>query len=280
MHRNALTLTVVVMLTGRAVGYPQEVLPRPVSTPPIAVSGDVQLAEVDVNRKAVAFAAPEVILSDMRLVFWFPMTMEPVEEASYAIHLLSLDPIEDSKGTQLLTEKRRSEIRELSGFKSGGPMFSTGGRRGPLYHFLLNVPAREATSLLRVKGTAEISQTQTDIIGFDNFSNQLGKPLKHPKLGDFSITPIFLKIEDGQVACRLRLPKEHSLLDDWTLMRDRQPLRENSIETNGKDVPKGTIDETRRFVGDATDNLSLYIRFAVKSEPKKFEFDFRDIPLP
>ncbi len=259
--------------------FSQDDPPRPPQTPPIAVNGDVELTEVGVTRRTVGYAAPEVLLSDLRLLFWLPVSKEPVADASYAIHLLSLDVIEDSKGTQLLTEKRREWIRELSGFRPCPAVISHYERQGPQFDIMLNVPSREAATIKRIKGTVEVVRTEWEIISFEKIGEQLNKPLKHPKLGDFVITPIDIRMQKDRVVCRLRVPKEHSLLDDWTLMRNREPLRPFSLTGEASTVPE-TVVQIREFVGDSIDDLSLYIRFAVQSKPKKLNFDFRDIPLP
>ena len=272
----------VLIVTGLApvCGYAQDELPVPERTPPIAVNGGVELTEIEVTRKAVAYAAPEVILSDMRLDFWLPVSDEPNADAQFALRLIKLDAIEDNEGTSLLTEKRRDFIDELSGFVPARAIHSINGHQGPHLSFRVNVPARTATSLQRVKGLVEVAQTQNEIIGFDKVGDLLNKPLKHPKLEDFPIIPLSLKVDEDGVVCRLRLPKEHSLLDDWTLMKNREPLRMRSMETNGKGQKGETIEETRHFIGNSVENLSLFIRFTVKSDPKKLSFDFRDVPLP
>lgn len=270
----------IISLNSSKSGLAQDA-PKPAEyTPPIAVSGGVELVHIDVLRSRAGYAAPHVQLSELRLELWFPIKGPARIDSSFAVRFLSIEDVADDVGTSLLTAERRKWIKELTGFTQSRANVSHSGREGPEVGIRLDVPARNAEFLKQIKGVAEVSAFSREIIGFDNIDQQLGKALKHELLGDFLIMPVSLTTKDGEVICRLRTSEADSLLEDWTLMKDRQPLQPVSIASGGGEPMKGTTEEIRTFKGDSTEGLALYIRFGVKTDPQTFEFHFQDIPLP
>jgi uncharacterized protein (TIGR03067 family) len=244
------------------------------STKPIATRGQAEIGAIEIVRRRDFFAARDADLTYMTLQLWFPATWKG-QAFTYLIKLDSLEPVIDDTGKVLLTKTRRATIDALSGEVRYDGTMGHGDKEGPEIRMVVEVPARQATTLKAIKGKATVSRVSSETLRFD-LAAVTDKPLRHKMLKDFKIQPR-LVTEDGNTSVILRVPPVYGRLVKWEVESDRRPLRSYgegiSPESSGTDLMK-------MYSGKLPKDCSLVLKLTFPRETKKFDFNFQNVQLP
>lgn len=242
-------------------------------TPAIATSGDVEIESIRIVRAKASDAAKEADLTTMEIQLWLAATADKRPDETL-LKVEDLGPIEDDTGKLLSTKKRLDRLAFLHG-EVGGTQYNTmRGKAGPVISLVLEVPARQATTIRSIKGKAVVSPSTSSRLEFKDLSAISGKPLDHPKLKNLSIQPT-IEVKKGETVLTLRVPVQHERLKLWGLVKDGempQPESESSMEG-------GTV-LTATYRGDLSKESSLGIVIAEPGSPKVMEFNFKNVELP
>jgi hypothetical protein len=240
---------------------------------PIATSNGIEIVSLRTVRRVSADGGKDT--SGIELGLWLTRSVEK-DSGSYALQLLSLEPIEDNLGTQLLTESRRNAIPSLAHMVNTSQRKTIGDRSGPSLSIVLDAPERQATSIKLLKGTAKISTLEFAKLKFEDLTAIEGKRLEDEKLESFPIVPA-VKFEDEQTTLSLRVPMEHALIADWGLGQKGQLLYPRSKTAVRVDE---SVLLTKSYKGDRTKESFLGIMLADPIETTTYDFEFTDVPLP
>jgi hypothetical protein len=155
---------------------------------------------------------------------------------------------------------------------------SSGGRSGPTVTLNLDAPARNATTIKSIKGTAEISRVSRTQLKFDDLKAMNGKALLDPKLKNFEIlsTVKTNRIDDTELT--LKVPAEHAKLAYWGL---REGKAECELISEGSIPNKdGSVLLTKTYTGNRLKTAFLGMVILEPTDPKRLEFHFKDVTLP
>lgn len=245
-------------------------------------SDGVELQEMQIQRQAVSNGLSD---SSMELKLWFTSNW-PKDVRSPLIHLQSLEAVEDDTGRVLSTKERRGDIFYLRGEVYGATWMQSGQQSGPEIRLQFDAPARNATRIKLIKGTAVVSATKTVALTFKDLAAIDGKILEHPDMKDLQRLKLrfSLKQEDGMLTAAIASPLNYAspwkigrLTDDWKILEGKTPLRFFGLGTS----PEGdgvTVEQT--FERRDAKGLSLRIFVREPVQTRTFKFEFRDVPLP
>jgi hypothetical protein len=240
---------------------------------PIVVSDGVEIVSIRTARRASADGGKDT--SGIELGMWLTRNAEK-DSGSYAVQLLSLEPIEDDLGTQLLTENRRQAMPFLIHAVNTSQRKKFEDKSGPSLSIVLDAPARQATKIKLLKGKAQISTLEFAKLKFEDLRAVDGNRLEDPKLESFSIVPS-VRFEDEQTTLSLRVPVEHTLIADWGLGQKGQLLYPRSKTAVRVD---DSVLLTKSYKGDRTKESFLGIMLAEPIDTTTYDFEFTDVPLP
>lgn len=242
----------------------------------IAVSDGAEIYEIRCNRVSASQGVPEADITNMEIQIWFPLEVKEKmidTGTAYLLKFAEFDTVEDNTG-KLLTPPRRTEaIRKeyLDGEIQSSHMVGNVRGNGPVARFVLDIPARGATSLRSVKGRVEVSRVKKERIVFEDVSTIQGKPIDDARLRGLSVEP-FVEFKEQRTTLTLRVPLQHARLLDWGI---RAPL----TYQGGSAVVPDKIDLQKRYLGDQSKN-SLTLLIATPVETKTFSFNFEHVALP
>ena len=248
----------------------------PERTPPIAISGDAEIASIKIVRCKSTDAAIEADLTNMEMELWLTSEFDGKTRRRFLVNLLDLGPIQDDTGKLLSSEKRLKWLPFLHSDFIADSYKASRGKGGPLIRFLLDAPAKQANKIKSIKGKAVVSEWKLARLEFD-LSFKKGKRFDDPNLKELKIEPA-IKVEKGETIVSLRVPDRHARLVEWGLARGNQLLRFMSLSS--KDGGNGRLLLEKTYRIDSNMASALVIVIAEPIAPKELEFNFSNVELP
>lgn len=246
--------------------------------PLIARNGGVEIQSIEIERRKVSYAVKSADFVNMTIALLLTVDGKHEPEDRYMMRLRTLENIEDDTGKLLTTKQRLGEIRELKGEVANRSYSShTTGSHGPVMHLRLDAPARGASTLKTLKGTAEVRTVRLKSIAIADVEKSNGKKLDHTDLKDIAITPT-LSAKDGFTRVKLTMPRVYWRIIDWGVSHGGKSLAESSEEFQGSG--KDIVEITREFRGEHPKGCTLHLRVPVSGETKAFSFEFKNLELP
>ena len=234
MPQAVFAATVFLLLHGLAPAYGQVAVPTPETTPPIAVSGGAEINEIHIERGKASYSAPKADLTNMQVELWLPLVWK-TNAKKYLVKFESLSRIEDVTGKLLSPKDRLEAIGYMRGEVIANKTILRGGKEGPAVSFVLEAPARQATTLKSVRGKAVVSRARIVRLRFDDLAALTGKPLSDARLGGMKVVPE-VKLENGDTKVTLWVPRQHGRLFAWWIVVAGRP-QHLAWETGHSPIP-------------------------------------------
>jgi hypothetical protein len=244
---------------------------EPATLPVIATSGRVDVEDIRISRRRASGQAKHADLTNMEVSLWLTSKTEPPEYMM--VQVTELDPIHDNTGKLLTTPARLDALPFLKKDFRVNQHQSKGDRNGPVIDLLIDAPAREATTIKSIKGTAVVSQVNAVRIDFKDLAAINQKTLDDPKLKDFKIE-VEIAVIEGDTELKLRVPPSHERLMWWGLVTNARRTVPISSEGRSGDTL------TKKYAGDKTKGTFLGIVMAEPTNSQEMQFHFKDIELP
>lgn len=245
---------------------------EPKRTPPIAVSGRVEISEIRIERVKASDASPNADLTFMQIALWVN-----VGHADGAlVRLTKLNDVADDKGKTLSTRKRRSGMDFLNREVRASEFKTSRGRSGPVITMVLDAPTRSASQLQKLSGQFEILVSGQERVELKDLPSLVGKPLKNKLLNDIQIVPRIEK-DDFGTNVTLAVTGKRSRLVDWTVVNNGESLRASA---EFKEPLKNGLKVGRSFRERISKKSSLWIWVATAGKKHVVDFSFSDLKLP
>jgi hypothetical protein len=241
----------------------------PVKTPAVCFS------RMQITRTVALYEDPSLTPT----CFEFELFVNPGKGRSisqYAIQIVSLDPVEDNTGKQLLTADRRRANRSLHERVVATQMRTIGDVLGPTLALRLDIPDAKATTIRRLRGRLELCAVMVAEIEFKNIVELAGKKLEHADLAGLEVSVEIPK--DDPTKINLKYNGNRARVREWTIAEGEKYLRPIVQSASGPNDPQTTQSFT--FEKPIPKNASLWLAVPKSGEPETAEFDFQDIPLP
>ena len=247
----------------------------PDQVPPIGISGNVSIDEIEVRRKRAAEAVVGADITNMTIGLFASNDSNHFGiQSKYHFRFNRLDDIVDDTGKKLLTATRRAKIVSLNRFVQGRKTRGAGTRgAGPVIDFALEAPELGAKSIERIAGELQIAESTSKFVRFDDLAKIAGKSLKHPLMGEDAFVFDYSNAQQFHEAS-LQLKgstKEHFV--NWYLT-DRNGTRINS-SSSGRDRQQRTLGFHKKI----PDNGRLVIVVADFDDVRTLPFEFKNIEL-
>lgn len=241
--------------------------------PTIAVSGDVEVDAIRIARERVSGQARQADLTNMRVALW--LTSKDGEAAEQSlVRITELAPVYDNTDKLLSTEQRLAILPYLNTDVQGDEFQSQGDKSGHVIQLTFDAPAREATRIKSLKGTAVVTTVRPARLEFKDVKTLHKKVLVAPELKDLDIE-VLIEVTDRNTEVELRIPRNRSRLMAWGLFR-------NNAQKALPPWSDGKSDEgvSKSYRGDQTSGTTLRIVVAEPVLSRSFPFEFRDLELP
>ena len=242
----------------------------PNRVPPIGISGNVSIDEIEVRRRHAAGAVVNADITNMTIDLHASKASNHFGiQSKYHFRFNRLDDIVDDTGKKLLTATRRANIESIKRF------VHTGHKKGagPMIYLKLEAPELGAKSIERIAGELQVAESTSKFVRFDNLAKIAGKSLKHPLMGEDAFVFDYNNAKRFPKAS-LQLKgstKEHFV--DWYLT-DHNGTRINS-SSSGRDRQQ----RTRGFDQKIPDDGRLVIVVADFDDIRTLPFEFKNIEL-
>ena len=138
----------------------------------IAVSGTNEIAAIEVNRWQASRQARTAKLSHTKVSLWFATKSNEDRPARVLLQLVEVDPIYDNTGKLLSTKEWLAALPFMKKDYLCGESQSWEGKTGPVIHLVVEVPAREATTINSIRGKAVVSGFNPATIETSKISRQ------------------------------------------------------------------------------------------------------------
>ena len=236
----------------------------------IGTDGDVEILEIDVDRRQNSGAVPEADLINMSIDLMLRSKFRPkFSKGGYLIDLKKLEDVRDNRGKLLSTERRRGSIEHLN-----HPTRSRTTHGGSAYSFSMRFDAPElgATELERIAGEVELTGYEARLIRFKNVGQQQGKPLKNPLLEGMDVRPEIRNGQYPEFALKLNQKDGAKILNWYLVTAKGEKLRSGSQGRGGGEATQG-------FSSRIPDDVTLVIEAMLTTSKETMPFEFKNIKL-
>lgn len=266
--------------------------PNPLEQPevgePLAVSGEVELVELRLQRSRrgrIPFDQ-EAAKGTLETCLWFPKEWQKSasfrQEANpdfYFFNVIELGEVLDDAGKLLFGERTKEDGLPRRWMSSESMYLNRSpSRKGPVLRLTLKAPALQAKKLARITGTVEVSAARL-------VQQTLKVPVKEgEQVFDkdiFAAFPLHLKVasQEKETVLHLKTPTFLGRLSQWEVETKGRPLfAYSSLPSEAS--KDGTTTQARKYKGPLGDDWRLRVSMLDPVESKTFQFDFRDIELP
>ena len=242
--------------------------------PRIGIDGNVEILEIDVERRQNADAVVDADIINMSVDLFLSSEIKHLSVmGGYLIDLKKLDDIYDDRGKLLSPIRRRDSIRFLnSPTRPRTTLNRNDGRTGPSFSMQLDAPELGATEIKRIAGEVQLIAYEPRLIRFENVGQRQGKPLEHPLLEGMDVRP---KIKNGrfpEFALEVNQKAKKMILDWYLVTAKGEKLRSSSIGEGGGEVTKG-------FRSPIPKDVTLVIETVLTKSSQTMPFEFNNIKL-
>ncbi len=254
------------------------------AAPPTAPRGGVEVTEIWVRKFRIVHGKPP-IAGEMKLKLLVAIPPDSkLAGREFYFDKLTIEPVHDDTG-KLLSPKDFAS--ELEGRRPGVVTASHIGegkaaRSGPALEIYLDLPARKADTIRRLKGAIEVTAGKQETLTVKDVVKAAGKPIDSPKLVGLKVTPVVRKEKDKTVVA-LQITGNAERLLSWYPKNEgvkfstmTEPVRriDGGVELGEHVYPIEDSD------ADILSGMGLRLTVFVPTASQRFAFDLKDVELP
>lgn len=251
-------------------------------TPP----GGVEVTEVSERRFRTGPAGSPGV-GELKLSLFFAVPAGPsVAGKKFYFDKVAIDPVYDATGRRLSPDEFAEYVEGLGRHHGVVTADHQGegkdARSGPSLEFYLDLPARNAATIKRLKGSAEVTAGSEEELTIRDVAGAAGKAIDSPALVGLSVTPVVRK-EKGKTVVALRVTGNAERLLSWyptnegvnfsTAAEPTRPI-EGGVEL-GEEVYH--VEDSKI---DVLPGMELRLKVFVPAASYRFAFDLKDVELP